>query len=52
MIEIKSNGFSKKNCGEITSILPASTEHYLLMIIGWYQVMTQEEHAAVAASAA
>lgn len=51
VVEMKTNQFSRKNRGQITLHQPPSNNGYLLMMLGWYQLLAYEQHsAAVAAS--
>lgn len=49
-IEMKSIHFSKKRRGQITLSRPATEDIYLLMLLGWFQMITYEAQVAVAAS--
>ncbi len=51
-IELKSIHFSRKARGRVTFSHAANEEAYLLMLIGWYLLVTYEALAAVAASSA
>jgi hypothetical protein len=51
VLEIRSNQWSKNNRGKITMHQPPSANLYFLMVLGWYQLLTYEEHSAAAASA-
>lgn len=50
-IEMKSVHFSKKRRGEITLSRPATDDIYLLMLLGWFQLITYEAQVTVAAAA-
>jgi hypothetical protein len=50
ILEIKSNQWSKSNRGKITLHQPLSVNLYFLMLLGWFQLLTYEEHSAVEAA--
>lgn len=52
VMKLKSIHFSRKARGRISFFKPVTDEMYLLMLIGWFQLVNYEAQAAVAASAA
>jgi hypothetical protein len=52
IMEIKSNGLSRKRRGAITFLKPVRPELLWLMMVGWFQIIYYEDSSAAVAAAA